>query len=322
MRLAIEDARSLAYRALTAVGANDAVAASLTAATIAAELSGRSAVGFAHLPDYLDGLIAGRIVATAEPEISFPALAAIRIDAREGIAQLGFDRAFDELRARAASYGLVLLLQTNSFSAGELGYYTRRLAEAGLVAFAATNGPANVAAGRSRRAVYGTNPISFAAPMAGAPPLVIDQSSSATAFVNVRRAAEAGEAIPAGWAIGVDGQPTTDARAALKGALLAFGGERGANIALMVEILAAGLTGANWSLDAPPFAEGNRSLGAGLFILALKPELLAPDFSTRLAAHAARLSALGVHIAGQKERHTDIELPEALVEAIERYGRK
>ncbi|TIW17972.1 MAG: Ldh family oxidoreductase, partial [Mesorhizobium sp.] len=99
--------------------------------------------------------------------------------------------------------------------------------------------------------VYCTNPMSFAAPAADGSPLVIDQSSSATAFVNIRKAAEDGRKIPEGWALDASGNPTTDPAAAMKGAMLAFGGQRGANIALMVEVLAAGLSGANWSLDAP-----------------------------------------------------------------------
>ena len=151
--------------------------------------------------------------------------------------------------------------------------------------------------------------------------MLIDQASSATAFVNIRQAAETGEAIPPGWAVDAAGRPTTDPRAALTGALLAFGGERGANIALMVETLAAGLTGANWSLDTPSFARGSQSPGVGLLVIALKPDLLAPDFSARLAAHLERLAAKGVHIPGRRPARQDIELPDALLEAIARYQR-
>ena len=56
--------------------------------------------------------------------------------------------------------------------------------------------------------------MAFAAPVAGGPPLIIDQSSSATAFVNIRAAAKAGKPIPEGWALDAEGQPTTDPRAA------------------------------------------------------------------------------------------------------------
>ena len=321
MRFTIERARTMARRTLMAVGASEAVATSLANATIAAELSGRSSVGLAHLLDYLDGIAAGRIAASAKPDISFPTPAAIRIDARGGIAQLGFDLAFDELQARAGIYGIALLSQANSYTVGELGYYTRRLAGVGLLAFAASNGTALVAVGGSHQAVYGTNPLSFAAPVENGPPLLIDQASSATAFVNVRRAAEMGETIPGGWAVDSEGRPTTDAREAIKGTLLAFGGERGANIALMVETLAAGVTGANWSLDAPSFADGSQSPDVGLLVIALKPDILTSNFSTRLASHLERLSAKGVYIPGRNRTNHEIELPQSLVDAIERYNK-
>ena len=68
----------------------------------------------------------------------------------------------------------------------------------------------------------------------------------------------------------------------MKGALLNIGGSRGANIALMVEVVAAGLTGANWSLDAPSFASVAKPPGAGLFVVAIAPKLLAPDFAGQL----------------------------------------
>lgn len=320
MRMTIDGAHEMARHAVLAAGGSDAVAAALADATIAAEVSGRPSVGFAHLLDYLDSLAAGRIAGSVTPEVSFPTSASIRIEAGGGIAQLGFDLAFAELQARAGLYGLALLIQANSYTVGELGYYTRRLAEAGLIGLALANGPALVAAGKSQEAVYGTNPLSFAAPVAGGQPLVIDQATSATAFVNIRQAAETGEAIPPGWAVDASGQPTTDPRAALTGALLAFGGERGANIALIVETLAAGMTGANWSLDAPSFAGGSQSPGVGLLVVALKPELFAPDFSARLAAHLERLAGKGVHIPGQRPARQEIELPDALVEAIARYS--
>jgi (2R)-3-sulfolactate dehydrogenase (NADP+) len=147
---------------------------------------------------------------------------------------------------------------------------------------------------------------------------VIDQASSAAAFVAVRQRAESGEPLPPGWAIDENGVETMDAHAAMRGALLTSGGSRGANIALMVEVLAAGLTGANWSLDAPSFVDGAETPGAGLFVVAIAPNLLAPDFAGRLGSQLARLAGLGVHIPGGRAS-PQIELPLPLVEAIEAY---
>jgi (2R)-3-sulfolactate dehydrogenase (NADP+) len=317
-RLSLEAATDLAERVARAAGASDEAARSLARATVSAEAHGKSSIGFAHLTDYLAALREGRIDGDAEPLVTSPAPAVIHCDARGGIAQVGFDRAFDDLSRRAATFGLALFAQKGSYTTGELGYYPRRLAETGLAALAATSGPALITVAGAKRPVYCTNPLAFAAPVADGPPLLIDQASSATAFVQLRHHAERGEALPPGWAVDADGRPTTDPNAALRGALLAFGGARGANIALMVEVMAAGLARANWALDAPSFTSGDRSPGAGLTVIAIAPALLAPDLSQRLGHQLDRLARYGVHIPGRRRPVATIELPDALMSEIER----
>ena len=88
----------------------------------------------------------------------------------------------------------------------------------------------------------------------------------------------------------------------------------------MVEVMAAGLAGANWSLDAPSFTSGDRSPGAGLLVIAIAPSLLAPDFPKRLGLQLERLAEPGVHIPGRRVAAAEIELPDALVAEIERVG--
>jgi (2R)-3-sulfolactate dehydrogenase (NADP+) len=210
--------------------------------------------------------------------------------------------------------------QRGGFTCGALGYFVSRLADRGLVGLAATNGgPAFLAASGADRPVFCTNPMAFAAPRAGAAPLVIDQSSSATAFVNLVRAAEAGEPIPEGWALDTDGRPTTDPMAAMQGVLLAFGGARGANVALMVEVLAAGLSGANWSLDAPSFLDGEGSPGVGLFVLALDADLLlGGEFAARLGAYLERIERdFGAYVPGAR-RAAGVEVAQAGGLSVER----
>ena len=299
VRLDLAEAISLCERAAIAAGAGKEAAAALAKSVVAAEAKGVKAVGLSHFLDYLAALEAGRIDGHAEPDITRPSLAVYVSDAKGGLAHTGFDRIFNELAKSARLFGVAIFSQRNAFTCGELGYFTGRLAGEGLVSFAATNGPALLAGAGGTKPVYCTNPMSFAAPVEGGAPLVIDQSSSATAFVSIRKAAEEGREIPAGWALDATGKPTTDPAAAMKGTLLAFGGNRGANIALMVEVLAAGLSGANWSLDAPSFSEGRESPGTGLFVLAIDPKLIDPDFATRLHEQLDRLAFdYRVHIPG------------------------
>ncbi len=296
--LSLEEAGALCEAAALRHGASAETARSLAVAAVRAEAEGQPAVGLSHFLDYLDALDAGRIDGKAEPVLTRPAPALILSDARGGAAHPGFDRAIDDLVTTASTFGLAAFAQRNSFTCGALGPFVSRLAEQGLVGLAATNGPALMAGSGGTKPVYCTNPLAFAAPVADGPPLLIDQASSATAFVSIRQAAREGRAIPEGWAVDAEGVPTTDPARAIGGALLAFGGSRGANVALMVEILAAGVTGANWSLDAPSFTSGGKSPRTGLFVLALAPRLIDAEFPARLAAQLARLSEHGVHIPG------------------------
>lgn len=300
MQLSLDQASGLCRMAALGAGAGEEAARSLAAATIAAEAEGNAAVGLSHFIDYLEALEAGRIDGKADPVVTRPALAIYLSDAQGGIAHTAFDRSFDDFAKAARLFGVAIFSQKNAYTCGALGYFTGRLARKGLVALAATNGPALLAGSGSTKPVYCTNPLSFAAPSADGTPLVIDQASSATAFVSIREAAQAGEEIPEGWALDAAGNSTTDPAQAMKGALLAFGGNRGANIALMVEVLAAGVSGANWSLDAPSFTDGSKSPGTGLFILAIEPKLLDPDFEQRMADHIQRLRGrFGVHVPGR-----------------------
>jgi (2R)-3-sulfolactate dehydrogenase (NADP+) len=325
--LSMEEAEALCVRAAAARGASRETALALARSTVAAEAEGMPNVGVAHFIDYLEALKAGRIRGDATPDISRPAPAIILSDAKGGAAHTGFDRAFGDIVETARRFGLSLFSQRGAYTCGALGYFAGRLADEGLVAFAATNGPALMAGSGGRSPVFCTNPMAFAAPQAGGPPLLIDQASSAAAFVSIRKAAAEGRPLPEGWALDAEGNPTTDAKAALDGALVAFGGARGANIALMVEVLAAGLSGANWSLDAPPFNRGNESPGTGLFVLAIAPSLFAPDFEERMKAQLERLAVdHGVHIPGlgkggahARARKAGIRVAESVLAAIEAF---
>lgn len=323
------EAMDLARTALMRVGMAEAAAAALARATLDAEMAGKRTVGFLHLTDYLRSLVDGRIAGRAEPLITSPVPAIMKCNAMGGVAQHGFSLAHEELAAKARTFGIAVFSLHNSYTTGELGWYAARLAEEGLVALAATNGPALMAGAGSRQPVYCTNPLAFAAPLEDGRLLLIDQASSMAAFVDIREAAARGKTIPDGWALDQEGEPTRDPFAAMQGALLAYGGTRGANIALMVEVLAAGLTGANWSLDAPDFQAGEATPGIGLFVLALSPQLFADDFPARLAGQVERLSGeFGVHIPGlrrmERQRQAEsagIVLPRQLFDSISSFRR-
>lgn len=320
IRLAPAELKDDCIAAVRAAGGDAATAEALAEATVQAELRRKPDVGATHLLDYLDALRDGRLNGSPHPRLEQPRPAVIRVDADEGAAQVSFRQALPSLVRSAREVGVAALSISNSFSTGELAHYTTHVAESGLLALACTNSPALMSAFGSREPITGTNPLSFALPHALGP-RVFDQASSETAWVSVRDAAENDDAIPRGWALDPAGSPTTDAGEALDGALLPFGGVKGANIAFMVEMLAA-LSGGSFSIDAAPFDSGARSSRLGLFIAAIDPAAFDPGFADRAEAHHQRLAdAHGVDFGRRKRLPAEIALPREVHEALRSTAR-
>jgi len=223
----------LCLTAIAASGGDEPMAAALTDAVVAAERRGVPALGVAHLFDYLNALGAGRLNGTAVPVVRHARASVITVAADDGIAQLAYRHVRADLLDAARSNGVAVLSISDSFPVGELGYYTADVATEGLIALAGANATAMMSLYDVPAALTGTNPLSFALP-AQPRPRLIDQASSAAAWVRIRDAAEAGQPIPAGWALDADGAPTTDAAAALLGPLLPFGQFKGSNIAMII----------------------------------------------------------------------------------------
>ena len=290
VELARGDLRTLCERALLGAGAAPAQATVLAEATVQAELRGRSPVGLTHLLDYLDGFRAGRIATDLAPTVEQRSAVIAAVDCRGGLAQHGFDVALADMCDAATDHGVSVVALRRSFTVGELDYYVRRLNRRGLMGVACANSPALMTVAGARSPVLGTNPMAFGVPLPDGRRLAVDQATSATAWVTVRNAALREEAIPATWAVDREGRPTTSASAGLEGALLPFGGYKGGNVALLVELLAT-LAGGQFSSDAAPFDRGPDSPSVGLVVVAVATSTLAPGYTARLAAQLERWKA-------------------------------
>jgi (2R)-3-sulfolactate dehydrogenase (NADP+) len=194
------------------------------------------------------------------------------VDAQNGFAYPALDLASQALIDTANAHGSAFVTVANSHHCGALSVQVDRIAQAGLVAIMMANTPKAIAPWGAKDAMFGTNPIAFAVPRPGQPPLVIDLSLSVVARGKVMHAKKSGKAIPDSWAFDKDGNATTDPEAALAGTMAPIGGAKGTALALMVEIFAATMTGAHRSTEMSSFftADGPHT-GAGQFLMALKP---------------------------------------------------
>jgi (2R)-3-sulfolactate dehydrogenase (NADP+) len=312
MRISLDEAEALAFGALVRAGAGEAQAGPVARSVRAAEAEGTRGIGLGYLQWYARHLTVGKIAGDAVPQVRQSLPGAIRVDAGGGFAHPAYEAGESALVAAAKSQGIAVLGLSGAYACGVLGYFADRLARQGLVAMAFTNASATMAPWGGRVPFFGTNPWAFAAPRRGGEPLVIDSSSAATAYVNLAQAAATGAALPPGWALDPDGKPTTDPGLGMLGSIAPSGGHKGGALALMVEVLAAGITGAHWSFEASSLGDdlgGPPRLGQSF--IALDPAALAPGFGERLEALLeAMLAQQGVRLPGDR-RHANRRVAEA-----------
>ena len=251
--ITIDEATQLAHAALNTAGASDGQAAPTARALVAAERDGQKGHGLSRVASYSAQLRAGKVVGDAVLSVERLSDAAVIVDAAHGFAYPAMDLAIDEVSALAKDAIISTASIRRSHHFGQAGAHVERLAEKGLVAFLFGNSPSAMAFWGGAKPMMGTNPIAFAAPMADGPPLVIDLALSVAARGKIMAASKTGDPIPADWAFDAAGQPTMDAKAALAGSMAPLGGAKGAALALMVEVLAAALTGSNFGFEASSF---------------------------------------------------------------------
>jgi (2R)-3-sulfolactate dehydrogenase (NADP+) len=244
----------LAIEVLVAAGTADEAAASVAKALVRANRDGLNSHGLARLKAYSAQVRAGKVAGAASPSIEHLGSSAARIDANDGFAYPAFDLAIDTIAAITAASPVAAISITNSHHFGVAGHHVERLAERGVVGLVFGNSPAGIAPWGGSRPLFGTNPIAFGFPRGGGhPPVVVDLSLSKQARGKIKLAADEGRAIPEGWALDANGNPTTDAAAAMAGSMLPMGDAKGAALVLAVEIMAAAMTGAHFGYEASSF---------------------------------------------------------------------
>lgn len=305
MHMTLQEAETLVQGVFEANGVLAETARSVAHALVHAEAAGQYGHGLRRIPAYIGQARNGKVDGKARPSVSRPRPAVLTVDAALGYAYPAFDLAAEKLPGIAREQGIALGLIHRSHHAGVMALTVERFAEQGLVALMFANAPASMAAWGGRKRLFGTNPIAFATPVAGEDPIVIDLALSTVAAGKIMAARQKGESIPEGWAFDAEGRPTTDPNEALKGVMAPSGGAKGAALALMVEILAAGLTGGNFSHEASSFMEEKGTPpSVGQILIVIDPTAGAASAVERIAELAQEMaSEEGVRLPGRRGRN-------------------
>lgn len=274
-QLSIEQLTELTARALKRAGASKPMAQATAQALVAAEAEGLGGHGLSRVALYCQHLSVGRADGRAKPKVIKRKGATALVDASGGLAFLACALAVKEAIERAKRSGVCFVGVTNSHHMGALAYHLAPIAQAGMVGLAFSTAPSAINAWGGKRAFYGTNPVAAVFPRKDAEPIVVDLSLTEVTRGKIMVYAKEGKPIPLGWAVDRDGNPTTDAKAALTGSLNAIGGVKGAALALMVEVLCVALTGAAFSFENDSYFEPGNKPRIGHAILAIDPAALA-----------------------------------------------
>ncbi len=298
--LSIDEVFALSRRVLTGAGLSVPHAEAVARAITAGERDECASHGLYRLPGCVMTIRSGKMSLDAEPVITDASPALVRADARYAYSLLAFERAAPLLAQKAKAVGVAALVINNCFHFSALWPEIEQLTGMGVAALAMTPSHSWVAPAGGKRGLLGTNPIAFGWPRPGPHPYVFDFATSAIARGDMALHDIAGKRIPEGWGVDAEGRPTTNARAALDGAMLTFGGHKGSALATMIELMAGPLIGDLTSRESMAFDDGAKAAPMhGELILAFDPDLMGGGDPE---ANAARAEALFAAFADQGAR--------------------
>jgi LDH2 family malate/lactate/ureidoglycolate dehydrogenase len=241
----IEDLKKFSETLLLKAGLSDEHARIMTDSIILADLRGVKSHGIVRLPTYIERIEKGVTIINAPMKYEKNLGAVALLDAANGLGQVAGSLAMNEAMRIARMYGIGMVGVKNSNHFGIASYYSMMALEQGMIGVVLTNASPAIAPFGAVAPLFGTNPVSVTVPAGAERPIVLDMSMSVVARGKIRYADLVGEAIPEGWALDRNGNPTTDAAEALKGSLVPIGGAKGSGLSFVVDILCGLLTGSS-----------------------------------------------------------------------------
>ena len=275
--LELKEIFSLAKEALLFNGCDEHNALVVANTVKEAERDGSISHGLFRIPGYVASLKSKKIKPNARPAIEKLSQNVIKVDGDYGFAPIAIKVGIPKLIEITKNHGVGVMTITNTHHFAALWHETESLANHNLIGIACTAYMPSVAPHGATKPLFGTNPLSFAWPRKNNTPVVYDMATSTMAMGEVQVAARDGHKVPYGTGIDKDGNKTDDPKAIAEGGvLLPFGNHKGSAIAMMIELLAAGLVGDLFSFEAKEVdnKDGGPARG-GEFIIALSPELIA-----------------------------------------------
>jgi len=316
LRYRTDDIRSFCCSVLEKLTVPREDALEVSDCLLQADLRGVDSHGIIRLPVYAGRIRKGVVNPRPKPHIISVHAAAALLDGDNGLGAVVGSRAMENALELAASSGIgfVGVRRTNHF--GIAAFYVGKAIRRNFIGVAASNAPPHMAPFGGRSRFLGTNPFAVGIPAGRRSPLLFDASTSVVARGKIIVAAQERKPIPEGWAIDSEGNPTTDAAAALAGSVLPFGGAKGSAISFIIDILCGVLTGSAFALHLNTLENLGAEQNLGHVFFALRTDLFMPakEFAGRMDTALEMLTtsppASGVErvlAAGELEMQNEIK---------------
>ncbi len=240
-----ETLEAAAAGVLRALGVPEADAALTAQVFVGADISGEPSHGLRLLVTVCERIEAGGHRAETRIDVvrDFGAIAVWT--AHGSLGQVIASRAMDTAMARARDHGIGLVTVRDATSLTSAKHYALQAARAGFIGLVYSNASRKVMSPPGGTLpVMGNNPMAAAAPAGRHGAVCLDMAMTEVAIERINIARERGEPIPPTWALGPDGEPTTDPEVAAREMILQpFGGYKAFGLGLMTEILTSALAG-------------------------------------------------------------------------------
>jgi uncharacterized oxidoreductase len=270
--------RNIAERVFAAAGSNSDEAHTIADYLIEANLRGHDSHGIGLIPNYLDHLAGGTVVANRKGRVVSENGSLIVYDGERAWGQIAAREATLLAIEKTRETGVAVVALRNPHHIGRVGKYGEMCADAGLVSFHfvnVTDARPAVAPWRGTDARFSTNPVCIAIPGPEADrPIILDMATSVVAMGKVRVARNKGEQMKPGILLDGAGKPTTDPAAMYRdprGAVLTFGEHKGYALAFVCEMLAGALCGGG---TMRPGRQGAGTATNGMLTIVIDPARL------------------------------------------------
>ena len=279
MHISVAGARELAETYLEKCGMSPTDAAIITDILLEAELRGRKTHGFIRLTGIKSRYEQGE---RTDIRVDKEGEQCIRIDGGNQPGYLVAYRAMELAIERAKQNGAGIVGVYNTSHCGMAGYYVDMARKADVIGLLFADCLPRITPEGGTEAILGTNPVAVGIP-SNTVPILFDMSTAAITNGDLLVAMREGRTIPEGIAFDPEGEPTTDADAALKGSVRPFGGHKGFGLALITQILAGALV--NAATIPPP------GTNYGLLMITINPTSFVPvtQFKTEVDKLIARV---------------------------------